>query len=101
MKILCTCENIIIDQTDYLNYKGYIISDAEWIDFWDSIDERINSGRPSKDNDENIQLEMQKVFKNAWECTKCGNLFIEGTNGEILEYTSDNKKYNKVLNKIE
>ncbi|UTW66576.1 hypothetical protein KFE94_00250 [bacterium SCSIO 12643] len=43
MKIKCVCDNLIIDQTDYLSNKGYLISDLDWFNFWDSIDEAIES----------------------------------------------------------
>ena len=101
MKIRCTCNNIIVDQTDYLKNKGYIISDTQWFDFWDEIDEAIEkSSLTKKENKkESIQLRLQNTFRNVWECTNCGKLFIEGNGNELIAYTSDLSKYNEILNR--
>lgn len=58
MKIKCTCENIITDQTDSLKNKGYLISDIHWFDFWDFINVEI--GNSTKES--NIQLKGAKFF---------------------------------------
>ena len=99
MKIKCSCENIIIDQTDSLKYKGYVISDTQWNEFWDAIDIEIEkSGEPKKDK-ESIQLRRQNLFKTLWECVKCGKLFVDDENGNLITYSADSKKYNGILNK--
>ncbi|WP_108802955.1 hypothetical protein [Aquimarina sp. Aq107] len=101
MKIKCSCENIIIDQTDYLKNKGYLISDTQWFDFWDNIDAAIEkSGESKKEKEEAcMQLRRQNIFKTLWECTNCGKLYIDGIYGDLISYSSDTKKYNEVLNK--
>ncbi|XLS28089.1 hypothetical protein ACJD0Z_12865 [Flavobacteriaceae bacterium M23B6Z8] len=101
MKIKCTCQNIIVDQTDYLKNKGYLISDTQWFDFWDAIDLAIEKSGETKEDIENacIQLRKQDVFKTLWECTNCGKLFVDGKNGELITYKPDSKKYNGILNK--
>ncbi len=48
MKINCTCQNTIVDQTDYLKNKGYVISATQWFDFWDSIDNAIEKSGNKK-----------------------------------------------------
>jgi len=100
MKIKCTCENIIVDQTDYLKNKGYLISDTQWFDFWDAVDEAIKESEYSKAEKEDfsIQFKQQWVFKKIWECSKCGKLYIEDKNGELVSYSPDSKKYNRILN---
>ena len=104
MKILCTCENIIIDQTDYLKNKGYLISDTKWFNLWDSIDEEIENSANSYgrgEESESIQLRMQNLFRTLWECSNCGKLFINGEDGNLILYTPDNENYNRVLDKRE
>lgn len=103
MKIKCTCENIIIDQTDYLQNKGYLISDTQWFDFWEAVDEAIKrSGTSAREKEEaSMQLRKQSLFKTLWECQKCGKLFVNGVNGDLITYSPDNQNYNKVLNRIE
>ena len=41
MKIKCQCGAVIVDQTDYLPHKAYIIPDQEWFGILDAIDEAI------------------------------------------------------------
>lgn len=100
MKIKCTCKNLIIDQTDYLKNKGYLISDTQWFDFWNDIDNAIEKSEESnKENEEAcMQLRKQIVFKTLWECKSCGKLYIEEKNGNLVSYTPDTKKYNEILN---
>ncbi len=101
MKIKCICGNLIVDQTDYLKNKGYLISDTQWFDFWDNIDNAIEkSGDSLKEKEEAcMQLRKQNIFKTLWECTSCGKLYIDGEHGNLIAYTSDTKTYNEVLNK--
>ena len=103
MKIKCDCGYVIVDQTDYLKNKGHLISDTQWFDFWDSIDEAIEkSGNSAKAKEEAcMQLRKQNLFKTLWECQNCGKLFVDGENGDLVTYSPDNKKYNQVLNKKE
>lgn len=99
MKINCTCGNIIVDQTDYLKNKGYLISDTQWFDFWNDIDNAIEkSGESKKEKEEAcMQLRNQNIFKNLWECTSCGKLYIDDKNGNLISYTSDKNDYNGIL----
>ena len=103
MKIRCTCDNIIVDQTDYLKNKGYIISDTQWFDFWDTIDDAIEKSnltkKENKKGNESIQLSLQNIFRNVWECTNCGKLYVEGKDSELIVYTPDLSKYNEILNR--
>ncbi len=41
MKLLCTCGHEIIDQTDYLPYKGVILRDQHQFEFFDYIRDTI------------------------------------------------------------
>ncbi len=103
MKIKCSCNNLIIDQTDYLTNKGYLISDTQWFDFWDLIDQAIENPKKTKKEraDTCWELRILNVFKGIWECNHCGNLYIDGKDKELILYTPDLKKYHRVLDKIE
>jgi hypothetical protein len=103
MKINCTCKNVIIDQSDYLNDKGHVISDAQWFDFWDSVDNAIeNTGKSPKEKEAAcMQLRNQNLFKTLWECQSCGKLFANGPDGNLISYSPDNNRYNQLLNKKE
>lgn len=102
MKIKCSCNNTIIDQTDYLRNKEYLISDTQWFDFWDLIDEAIENPKATKKERENSCMKLRRlnVFKCLWECYHCGKLYIDGKNkGELVLYNPELKKYNGVLDK--
>ncbi|MEZ4850629.1 MAG: hypothetical protein R3B93_18845 [Bacteroidia bacterium] len=100
MKIKCTCNHLIIDQTDYLKHKGYLISDTQWFDFWDAIDGAIEQSGPSSKEKEAAAMRLRKkdIFKVLWECTNCGKLYVDGKNGELISYSPDNHHYNQILN---
>ncbi len=102
MKIKCSCNNLIVDQTDYLKNKGYIISDTQWGDFWDLIDNEIENPKTTKIERENSCMKVRElnVFKGIWECSNCGNLYIDGNKkGELLIYLPESREYNRALDK--
>lgn len=101
MKINCNCGHIIIDNTDYLRHKGYVISDTQWFDFWDAIDHAIEkTGNSPKEKERAcMQLRKKNVFKPFWECTNCGKLYVDDKAGNLRAYSPENKTYNKVLDK--
>ncbi|MCB0398521.1 MAG: hypothetical protein KDD26_02665 [Winogradskyella sp.] len=99
MKINCTCENIIPDSTDHIMYKGHMIPDKLWEDFWNSIDFAIEKSGPSAEEKETacMQLRMLNNFRTILECTACGKLFINDQNYDLKTYSPDSKKYNRIL----
>jgi len=103
MKIKCSCDNIIFDSTDYIRNKGYLISDTQWFHFWNSIDEAIEKSESSTLDKEESSMKLRKLnlFKTLWECKNCGKLFVDGKNGNLISYSSDNTKYNRILDKKE
>lgn len=101
MKIRCTCDYLIIDQTDYLKYKGYLISDTQWFDFWDAIDAAVETSGPSPKQKEAAVMKLRKmdVFKTLWECSNCGKLYVSGEGNALIAYTPDMGSYQGVLDK--
>lgn len=99
MKIICSCENVIIDQTDFLNYKGYFISDQQWFNFWDAIDQAIEdtSKSPKEKEKACMELRQQYPFKQAWECRQCGKLYLDNSENKLTAYSPDSKVYNRIL----
>lgn len=87
MKIYCKCGGRIVDQTDYLPNKGHIISDQDWFDFLDAIDNAIEkSGSTAKEKERacmhirNMTTELTKLI---YQCNECGNLYIDNNKGEL------------------
>ena len=100
MKIQCTCDQLIIDQSDGLKNKAYFISDVQWNDFWDAVDTAIEQPGSAKEKEARVmRLRSLKVFRNAWECYNCGKLYIDDQNYQLKAYSPDSKSYNALLDK--
>ncbi|MFT5820145.1 MAG: hypothetical protein ACI8ZM_001379 [Crocinitomix sp.] len=101
MKINCTCGFTIVDNTDYLRYKGHLISNTQWYDFFESIDHAVEKSGPTPKEKENalMQIRQEQPSKLVWECQNCGKLFFNSKKGDLITFSPDNKKYNKVLDK--
>jgi len=90
LKFECLCGNIIVDQTDYLPYKGYLISDQDLFDLMDSVDHAIEkSGPTSLDKEQAIMdirnLETQ-LMKIVYQCTQCKRLYINDNHNKLNEF---------------
>ncbi|MCG8577433.1 MAG: hypothetical protein MI810_21305 [Flavobacteriales bacterium] len=103
MKIKCSCNYLIVDSTDNLRHKGHLISNTQYFDFWDAIDEAIEESGDSPKEKEIAAMELRRknLFKLVYECQNCGKLYFDGKDGELISYTPDNSTYNKVLDKKE
>lgn len=66
-KFQCSCGHIIRDNTDYLSYKAYYISDQDFYDFLDELEGE------SRDNFASVAY---KYVRDIYQCTKCNNIFI-------------------------
>ncbi|MEO3945520.1 hypothetical protein [Gorillibacterium sp. CAU 1737] len=80
MNFRCECGQRIHDNTDYLSYKGYLLSDQDQFDLFDEIDDAIeNSGPSSRDKEEasmRIRSLLSALLKTVYQCSNCGNIFI-------------------------
>ena len=101
MKIQCECGHLIIDQTDGHRHKAHLISDTQWLAFWDAVDQAIERPKLSAKQRERMVMQLRKrnLFRTAWECGHCGKLYIDGESGELLGYSPDSKGYNHALEK--
>jgi len=100
MKILCTCDHLIIDQTDGLKNKAYFIADAQWNAFWDAVDAAVEKPGTARQKEAQVMhLRSQKVFRMAWECYNCGKLYVQDQSNELKAYTPDSTSYNAILDK--
>lgn len=66
-KILCTCGQIIPDQSDSIRNKGYIIADQDYMDFFDEVE---NNGFME------MTGKATKYFNRIFQCDKCNSLII-------------------------
>lgn len=128
MKILCICDHAILDQTDDLPYKAYVIPDKLMEEFlekpikaYDSFKEAVRNGERKKwiDNyfgpqypqdlpDDSIADEIlgslyANAMKTMYQCEKCGRIFIQ--KGESHRFTIfkpefDNEDWRNILSDI-
>lgn len=79
--IMCKCGNIIRDSSDYLSYKGEIMSNKELDAFYELAEECICSDDPDREKlyenftyntcDEYIRYSL------IYQCEECGRILIE------------------------
>lgn len=87
MKIGCECGNVIVDQTDFLPYKGYIISDQDWFDLLDAIDFAVEKSGHSEKEKESALMKVRSLAvtlsKEIYQCTACGRVYIHNNSGGL------------------
>lgn len=98
MKIRCSCEELIPDQTDYLSYKARIIGDKNYFDFLDAVDDAIASDYPDKETLMN-QIRKLEPSRMAWECLSCGRLYFDDADRNLVEYVPANQKVNRIFDR--
>lgn len=90
MKFLCDCGKLIVDQTDDLPYKGHLISDQDYNDYFDAIDAAIEKGGPSQsDKEKEIEcmiIRSINAFRSIYQCSNCGTIFINDSEGKFHLY---------------
>lgn len=100
MNFRCECGQRIHDNTDYLSYKGYLISDQDHFDLLDEIDDAIEKSGPSPEEKEEAAMRVRSLvsdlYKTAYQCPNCGNLFFD-TDTSRLEMFRGANQINKNL----
>ncbi|POS00688.1 hypothetical protein Q361_1301 [Flavobacterium croceum DSM 17960] len=123
-KIKCKCGHIIVDQTDNISYKGYILPDSKVLKvlnvFTESIDNLTDSiiqNKRDKWIKENFSDSYPKNLKNSdmihdliidilvettqdiFECENCGRIAIEyGNENKIIFFSPDNTDTKGIFN---
>ncbi|QQS28341.1 MAG: hypothetical protein IPM47_15965 [Sphingobacteriales bacterium] len=89
-KFLCDCGQVIFDQADYIRYKGHIIADQDYMDFFDEIEkgdfmEMVEKG--------------SKYFGRIFQCEYCSSLIVfrPGKNEGIFFKPIDKDKSKQIL----
>lgn len=88
MKIRCHCGETIIDQTDYLPHKAYLIPDQDWFAVHDGIDDEVIDlvAEGCLRTDAAYMRARHIIGRNArlmWQCRACGRLYIDGPDGQL------------------
>ena len=92
MKISCTCGHRISDTTEGLRYKGHLMSDTVWLNFWDAIDAAVEQSGPTAKEKEAACMQLRKwwgAFRLVWECTDCGRVYVDSDGGRLKGYVSE------------
>ena len=89
MNFSCECGQRIHDTSDYLSYKGHLISDQDWFDFMHEIDAAIEKSGPTAQDKVKALMKIRilsgKLSQTVYQCSKCGNIFFSDKNSPSLE----------------
>ncbi|MFO0797058.1 MAG: hypothetical protein U0804_06240 [Gemmataceae bacterium] len=88
MKIGCHCGAVIVDQTDDLPYKGYLIPDEDFYAVFDALDDQVINpvAGGSLDREAAYHLARRIIGRPArrmWQCVACGRLYIDDHNHQL------------------
>jgi len=123
-KLLCECGHVIQDHELGLNYKGGVISDEGFVDFFnwivneiqgyvvavqagetekwllskgfgkDYVSLGLNHGNVLHDH---LHAKFLDMKKDVYECTQCGRLHIERENNNFLSFSPEDKLFNGIF----
>ena len=92
-KIECRCGQLIPDTTDFISYKGHLIADQDYFDFFDEIE--------NKDWRDATSI-ASKYFNEIFQCTNCQNIIIVRDNKRFdfksIDVEGDSKILKSYLN---
>ena len=100
MKISCDCGALILDITDHLPNKGHVFGDRDWFEMWDLIDRAIENP-PSHITRQDTAMQIRQTAKPrlAYECNRCGRLYLARADHSLVEFVPANRRYNAVLDR--
>ena len=100
MKISCACGSLIIDSTDGHSTKAHLLPDKMWNDFWEAIDEAIESphGGAKAQEAKCMALRNSFRFRTTYECRDCGRLYLHDQQDQLQEYQPASGVYQEVMN---
>jgi len=88
-KIECKCGKIIPDTTDFISYKGHLIADQDYFDFFDEIEKKEWNDSTSR---------ASKYFNEVFQCTNCHNIIILRDNKRFDFKSIDTEGDSNILN---
>ena len=120
-KLRCDCGHTIVDQTDYIRYKGRLARDQDdtvWERAWGDLADLVAAARdgrvnqwvaahlPGSDEQNFGMLVMNYLTRierdympSVYECTACGRLLVEQAPhaNRYLAYSPDSRRYEGLL----
>lgn len=96
------CGAVIVDQTDFLPYKGYLIPDQTAEDTYEALKtevvDKLAAGQITKEEAHTqVHVVMDRFIRMVYECRNCGRLFIDDRNHELQSYVPESKDAPKEL----
>ena len=88
-KIDCKCGHMISDSTDFISYKGHLIADQDYYDFFDEIENKEWNDATSAGS---------KYFNEVFQCTNCQNIIILRDNKRFDFKSIGSEDDSKILN---
>ncbi|SKB02260.1 hypothetical protein SAMN02745166_03601 [Prosthecobacter debontii] len=124
-KFMCSCGEIIYDQSDRLPYKGYFFADTQYFDIIDKITEEITDfiearvagrerewigqsflkGYPcNKDSDvvhDIITRHLSQGNRDVYQCSNCGRIHVEcrGDSSRLDSFSPDETLHKDVFSR--
>ncbi|GMA14851.1 hypothetical protein E5F05_12820 [Deinococcus metallilatus] len=100
MKFMCECGSVIVDQTDGLPYRAYLLPDQDAFAFLDRLRTLLDGlvspdeGRKGKATVQamplrnKLQREVNRLwaesFRDVYQCPECGRLHVESLDRQRL-----------------
>lgn len=91
MKFNCHCGALLIDQSDALPHKAYLIADQDWFTVLDGLDEQVidplSVGKISGDAAAHrARTILTGMKRSLYQCRDCGRIYINDTHGDLHCY---------------
>ena len=100
MFIVCRCGHRIHDSTDYLPYKGHIISDRDFFDFLEMAENAIKSGEKDKEKLIDEIYDFAFMGKVIYQCSECGSLYIQDEKGNLNFFSAEAKSSKNLMKSV-
>lgn len=87
---MCTCGQLIIDQSDFIKNKAYLIADQDYMDFFEEFENKEFMEITGKAN---------KYFSEIFQCNNCNRLIIlrDGEDKGYIFMPEDKEKSKNIL----
>jgi len=90
VKIECHCGALIVDQTDDLPQKAYVIPDQEWFGVLEAISAAVERSGPAAEDksaaSRAARAVLWRVARSAWQCRECGRLYMDDEKSILREF---------------
>jgi hypothetical protein len=66
-KLICNCGHTLTDQTHFIPYKGHILADQDYEDFYKDIEKQVDDDLPAR---------TVRYFMEIYQCPNCSSLIL-------------------------